>query len=105
MDTAFVSRIGTDAMAMNGFYADIEAKVGSLAGESRALVALEPAVERRPPGTAPAAPFLTQLLAVKAGVPQTRERRRAEPDEATQSYEMSMAPRPPRAGRMLTRAM
>jgi hypothetical protein len=88
-------------MAMNGFYADIEAT----AGERRALVALEPAAERRQPANAPAAPFLTQLLAVKAGVPQTRERRRAEPDEATQSYETSMAPRAPRSGRMLSRAM
>jgi hypothetical protein len=86
---------------MNGFYADIEAT----AGESRALVALEPAAERRLPANAPAAPFLTQLLAVKAGVPQLRERRRAEPDEATQSYESSMAPRTPRSGRVLSRAM
>jgi hypothetical protein len=88
-------------MAMNGFYADIEAT----AGESRALVALEPAAERRPPANAPAAPFLTQLLAVKAGVPQTRERRRAEPDVATHSYEMTMTPHAPRSGRVLSRAM
>jgi hypothetical protein len=92
-------------MAMNGFYADIEAKAGSPAGESRALVALEPAVDRRPPATAPAAPFLTQLLAVKAGVPQLRERRRAEPDEATHSYEAGMTPRPVKSGRVLSRAM
>lgn len=92
-------------MAMNGFYADIEAKAGLLAGEGRALVALEPAAERRPPATAPAAPFLTQLLATKAGVPQLRERRRAEPDEATQSYEVGMAPNAPRSGRVLSRAM
>jgi hypothetical protein len=92
-------------MAMNGFYADIEAKAGSPAGEGRALVALEPAANRRPSTAQPAAPFLTQLLAVKAGLPQTRERRRAEPDEATHSYEMTMAPRSPRSGRMLSRAM
>ena len=88
-------------MAMNGFYADIEAK----ADECRALVALEPAEERRPSGAAPDAPFLAQLLAVKAGLPQTRERRRAEPDEATHSYELTMAPRAPRSGRVLSRAM
>lgn len=92
-------------MAMNGFYADIEAKAETPAGESRALVALEPAAERRPSASTPDAPFLTQLLAVKAGLPQTRERRRAEPDQATQSYESSMAPRAPRSGRMLSRAM
>jgi hypothetical protein len=88
-------------MAMHGFHDDLETK----AGESRALVALEPALERRSSTSAPAAQFLTQLLAVKAGVPQTRDRRRAEPDEATQSYETSMAPRAPRSGRMLSRAM
>jgi hypothetical protein len=92
-------------MAMNGFYEDIEAKAGSLAGESRALVALEPAAERRPAGATPAAPFLAQLLAVKADVPQTRERRRAEPDEATHSYEEVMAPHPVYTGRVLSRAM
>ena len=88
-------------MAMNGFYEEIEAK----AGESRALVVIEPASERRPSAAAPAAPFLTQLLAAKAGLPQTRERRRAEPDEATHSYEVGMAPHPVYTGRVLSRAM
>ncbi|HVV81240.1 MAG TPA: hypothetical protein VHD59_16710 [Pseudolabrys sp.] len=88
-------------MAMNGFHEDLETK----AGESRALVALEPAAERRPGTAAPAAPFLAQLLAVKANLPQTRDRRRAEPDEATHSYETSMAPRPAYTGRVLSRAM
>jgi hypothetical protein len=88
-------------MAMHGFHEDLETKTG----ESRALVALEPAPERRPSPATPSAPFLTQLLAVKAGVPQTRDRRRAEPDEATHSYEVSMAPHAPRSGRVLSRAM
>jgi hypothetical protein len=88
-------------MAMHGFHADLDAK----ADESRALVALEPAMERRPSASVPAATFLTQLLAAKAGLPQTRERRRAEPDEATCSYELNMAPRPAYTGRVLSRAM
>jgi hypothetical protein len=88
-------------MAMHGIHEDLETKTG----ESRALVALEPAPERRPSPATPSAPFLTQLLAVKAGVPQTRDRRRAEPDEATHSYEVSMAPHAPRSGRVLSRAM
>lgn len=88
-------------MAMNGLYADIEAT----AGECRALVALAPSTERRPAAAAPAAPFLAQLLAVKADLPQTRERRRAEPDEATHSYEVGMTPHPVYAGRVLSRAM
>ena len=88
-------------MAMHGFHEDLETKTG----ESRTLVALEPAPKRRPSPATPSAPFLTQLLAVKAGVPQARERRRAEPDEATHSYEVSMAPRPAYTGRVLSRAM
>jgi hypothetical protein len=88
-------------MAMHGFHEDLETKTG----ESRALVALEPAPKRRPSPATPSAPFLTQLLAVKAGVPQTRDRRRAEPDEATHSYQTGMAPHAPRSGRVLSRAM
>jgi hypothetical protein len=88
-------------MAMNGFYEDLETKTS----ESRALVALEPVPERHPPAAAPAAPFLAQLIAARAGLPQTRERRRAEPDEATHTYEVTMTPHAPRSGRVLSRAM
>jgi hypothetical protein len=86
---------------MQGFYADIEAP----AAESRALVALQPAAERRRSAGAPSAPFLAQLLAIKAGLPQTRDRRRAEPDEASHSYTLNMTPPAPRSGRVLSRAM
>jgi hypothetical protein len=88
-------------MATHGHYKDLEGK----AAKCRALVALEPATERRPSASASAAPFLAQLIAAKVGLPQTRERRRAEPDEATQTYEMSMAPHPVFTGRVLSRAM
>lgn len=86
---------------MQGFHDDLEAK----ASESRALVVVgsEPAHAAHVV-THPSALFLTQLLAAKAGLPQTRERRRAEPDEATHSYEVTMSPLPPRAGCMLSRA-
>jgi hypothetical protein len=50
------------------------------------------------------AAFVAQLLAVKAGLPQTRERRRADPDEATHCYEKRMSPAAPGAGRVLSRA-
>ena len=50
------------------------------------------------------AAFVTQLLAVKARLPQTRERRRAGPDEATHCYEMTMSPAAPGPGRLLSRA-
>jgi hypothetical protein len=73
----------------------------------RALVAVTPvdAGMRHDVPTHPSAAFVTQLLAIKAGLPQTRERRRAEPDEASHSYEMTMSPRPPLTGRVLSRAM
>ena len=91
---------------MQGFYADLEAKTEAKTAESRALVVLEPGEAQSKQAPAhPSAEFLTQLLAVKAGVPQTRERRRAAPDEATHSYEVTMTPRAPRAGRVLSRAM
>lgn len=68
------------------------------AAESRALVALTPAaaadlttVYRQAPYLASylasyLAPFLAQLIATKAHVPQTRVRRRAEPEEALAAY-------------------
>ena len=57
--------------------------------ESRALIAVEaPApVERSFTHTRhPAAPFLAQLIATQQQAPQTRVRRRAEPQEAISVY-------------------
>ena len=62
---------------------------GSAASESRALVAVEPAAPHAGPRTLtrhPAAPFLAQLIATHLQVPQTRERRRVEPEEAIAAY-------------------
>ena len=55
--------------------------------DSRALVPLTPAAAARetPYGHRQAA-FLAQLLAIKDQHPQTRERRRAAPDEAIAAY-------------------
>jgi hypothetical protein len=57
------------------------------AAQGRALVVLAPPA---PIGRAPAhyrqAPFLAQLLAMKHQHPQTRERRRAEPNDALAAY-------------------
>ena len=55
--------------------------------------------------THPSAKFLTQLLAIKADLPQTRERRREEPEVAAYLYEAGMTTAAPHAGRMLRRAM
>jgi len=60
--------------------------------ESRALVAIEPAVPHASPRALtrhPAAPFLAQLIATHLQVPQTRERRRAEPQDAIGAYRLA----------------
>lgn len=55
--------------------------------ESRALVALTPPSDRLERQAAIGdAPFLAQLAATKDHHPQTRERRRAEPNEALAAY-------------------
>ena len=51
------------------------------------------------------AAFLTQLLAIKAGLPQMRERRREEPDVAAHVYEAGMTAPAPNAGSTLRRAL
>ncbi len=59
---------------------------------SRALVALTPvAALREAPQTYRQAPFLAHLLAAKDQHPQTRERRRAEPDDALAAYRATVA--------------
>ncbi len=70
---------GTD-----GAHAD---DVVETATESRALVATEiPAAALRVSPAYREAAFLAHLLATKAMAPQTRERRRAEPEEAIAAY-------------------
>jgi len=69
-----------------------------------ALVAITPAApadERA--GSRPPAAFLTQLIAAKAQLPQSRERRRAEPDEAGRAYQSALAPKAYVGGRNFSR--
>jgi hypothetical protein len=67
---------------------------------SRALVNVSPTA-RHEPTHRPGAAFLAQLIACDRKMPQMRERRRAEPQEAAAVYAQgnSIAP----AGRMLSR--
>jgi len=53
----------------------------------------------------PRADFLAQLIATSAQLPQTRLRRRAEPDVAIAAYGANDRSPPPRAGRALTRSL
>ena len=65
---------------------------GTPAGETRALVALSPVSKssERAAGYRNA-PFVAQLVATKDQHPQTRERRRAEPDVRIAAYRATAA--------------
>jgi hypothetical protein len=56
------------------------------ASESRALVALAAPAAAAPLPRYRQAPFLAHLIATKQQLPQTRERRRAEPAQAATAY-------------------
>ena len=67
-----------------------------------ALVTVAPFQPRAPQSPHRDAPFLAQLIAVKAQLPQTRERRRAEPEEAIALYRAANAGAPALSGRTLS---
>ncbi|HVZ53985.1 MAG TPA: hypothetical protein VG986_18595 [Pseudolabrys sp.] len=56
-------------------------------GESRALVLSEPRSARERPAPYRESTFLAHLIATREQLPQTRARRRAEPDEAVRAYQ------------------
>jgi len=58
---------------------------------SRALVVLAPVITPAPPANYRPAAFLAHLIAVKDQLPQTRERRRAEPAAAIAAYRAAEA--------------
>ena len=98
-DTAIVSEIETmqDDRSVDGY-----SKVNA---ECRALTVCEtapaPSSHETPRRSAA---FVAQLLAIKEDLPQTRERRREEPDVAANVYEEQMAPVTPGRGKVLSRA-
>ncbi|HMF24313.1 MAG TPA: hypothetical protein VKG24_19630 [Pseudolabrys sp.] len=71
----------------NSIDCQADADCAATTNESRALVALEhiASASERQAGHR-YTPFVAQLLAVKDQHPQTRERRRAEPNEALAAY-------------------
>jgi hypothetical protein len=69
---------------------------------SLAATADTAAVKRQ--ASRPQAAFLTQLIATRQQAPQTRTRRRAEPDEAIAAY-AGTDDRPLPAGRALSRSL
>ena len=72
--------------------------------ECRALTVCETTPAHTVQTPVRSAAFVTQLLAMKEGLPQTRERRREEPDVAAHVYEAHMAELPQHNGRVLSRA-
>jgi hypothetical protein len=82
-------------------------KAGDFKSSSRALIPLSPArssegaqiVVRQP------ANFLAHLIATGQALPQTRERRRAEPNVAAAIYAAARETVPALAGHALTRAI
>ncbi|MGH6727578.1 MAG: hypothetical protein ACREB8_13705 [Pseudolabrys sp.] len=68
-----------------------EAVSAEPSADSRALVAVTPAAASRPTPQYRQAAFLAQLLAIKDRHPQTRERWRAEPSDATAAYRAAIA--------------
>ena len=71
---------------------DAEPAAAEQAAPSRAMVALTPAAGlRSSPHPHQEAPFLAQLLATKDQHPQTRERRRAAPEDVVAAYQAAAA--------------
>ena len=99
IDTVLVSEIET---MQDDHSADGYSKVNA---ECRALTVCE-AAPAPPAHETPrrSAAFVTQLLAVREDLPQTRERRREEPEVAAHVYEAHMAPVTPDSGKKLSRA-
>ena len=71
---------------------EAEPAAAEQAAPSRAMVALTPAAGlRSSPEVRQQAPFLAQLLATKDQHPQTRERRRATPEDVIAAYRATAA--------------
>lgn len=97
--TVLVSEIETmqDDHSVHGY-----SKVNA---ECRALTVCEAAPAHPTHETPrPSAAFVAQLLAIREDLPQTRERRREEPEVAAHVYEAHMAPVTPDSGKKLSRA-
>ncbi len=72
----------------------------------RALIALAPPARTETTSQhRPQAGFLAHLIATKDQLPQTRERRRGEPEQAVALYAAAGAETPLRPGRKLRRTM
>ncbi len=84
-------------LSMHGTHSETDAsppadEAGDVVATGRWLVAGQAgAMERPRPTVRPQAAFIAQLLAMRAGVPQARQRRRAEPDVGAAAYRDGLA--------------
>ena len=83
------------------------AKADTTASSSRALIPLSPVrySERTQTVVRQPANFLAHLIATKQSIPQTRERRRVEPNVAASIYAAADEPGPAKTSHKLSRAM
>jgi hypothetical protein len=97
--------------AMPGARFGLESSTGEAEGDSSSrtdivlVTPLEPAASRHFAQPRPQAAFLAHLLAVAQHAPQTQEKRRAEPLEATNRYAAAGKAVPARPGLSLKRAV
>ena len=85
---------------------DTSARPESTSDGSRALIALEPIGSSDTPlRTRPQAGFLAHLIATREKLPQTRERRRAEPQDVIAVYAAAIAGPAAPSGTTLSRSM
>jgi hypothetical protein len=75
-----------------------------VADGTRALGPLVPSAGREPASHRPSADFLAHLIATASQMPQTRERRRADPQDAISAYASTAADRPPLVRQKLLRS-
>jgi hypothetical protein len=73
-------------------------------GRALVVVGSGPGTAADPSGSRPSAAFLAQLIATAQRAPQTRRRRRAEPNEVSSIYAAVSAPAA-RMGRAICRSM
>jgi hypothetical protein len=85
-----ISGIGTSTVTLRASRRDAAAPESAAATESRALIPVAAAASGERSATLsrrPQAAFLAHLIATKDHAPQTRARRRAEPEEVSSVYE------------------
>jgi hypothetical protein len=90
-------------LVQSGAQADTQADLAR-PGRALVLVGSSPEAAVDPAGSRPSAASLAQLIATAQRVPQTRQRRRAEPSEVSTIYAAMSAPAA-RTGRAISRSM